>query len=340
MRRRKTICLAVLLMLGLTPSAHSSPTNDDFANAAGVGSLPFVWNIEDAGSASRETGEPYPCSGPRPPKTLWFRVTPADASVMRITTEGSVGETVLAVFTGAEVSSLTEIHCATGFQGPAAIYLDAIAATTYYIQLSGWFADGEDAALSVEAVSQPSNDNFDQRHSVDLEVWPSFTQSLDTALATTEDWEPISRCAPIGRTVWYRVHVGEMGQPPGVGAIGSTITVSTSGSDFDTVLAIYAKADLGLVEVACSDDAGGKTSEITLPWTFDQAVNLPAAAAAGCDFYPLGWPEGAQAEVEACLSGGTRFHTFLESSLFVQVGGYGGTAGELQFNLSWESHEA
>jgi hypothetical protein len=69
--------------------------------------------------------------------------------------------------------------------------------------------------------------------------------SGSTSNATTESGEPQPSCAPIGKTVWYRVVPGEAG----------VLTASAGGSSFDTVLAIYTGSSLNaLVERACNDD--------------------------------------------------------------------------------------
>ena len=68
-----------------------------------------------------------------------------------------------------------------------------------------------------------------------------------TSGASTESGEP-KPCGRIGRTVWYRV------VPDGSG----TLTASTAGSGFDTVLALYRGTSLGnLSALACNDDNGG-----------------------------------------------------------------------------------
>jgi len=63
----------------------------------------------------------------------------------------------------------------------------------------------------------------------------------------TESGEP-KPCGRIGRTVWYRV----------VPASSGTLTASTAGSGFDTVLAVYRGTSLsGLTSLDCNDDSGG-----------------------------------------------------------------------------------
>jgi hypothetical protein len=65
------------------------------------------------------------------------------------------------------------------------------------------------------------------------------------------EWE-----LPFGRTVWYSFE-----------GTGSDVTLSTSGSDFDTVMGVY---DAGLSQVSCVDDvwadeSGSLQAEVTVP---------------------------------------------------------------------------
>ncbi len=60
---------------------------------------------------------------------------------------------------------------------------------------------------------------------------------------------------PISRTLWYSFE-----------GTGGMVEVSTAGSDFDTILGVYAEVDSELVQVACIDDV------------FDTAFSLQAAA--------------------------------------------------------------
>ena len=83
-----------------------------------------------------------------------------------------------------------------------------------------------------------------------------FSATGTTASATEEGGEPPPTCAPIGKTVWYKI------TPAG----NMTVTISTQGSPFDTVLAVYRGTSIGgLTEVGCNDDgiATGGASRIT-----------------------------------------------------------------------------
>jgi hypothetical protein len=79
--------------------------------------------------------------------------------------------------------------------------------------------------------------------------------SGSTGSATLEGGEPIPSCVNIGNTVWYRL------APQAAGVL----TASTTGSTFDTVLAVYRGGSLtSLDELACNDDAADSTSEVSL----------------------------------------------------------------------------
>ncbi|QFZ18682.1 DUF11 domain-containing protein [Saccharothrix syringae] len=93
----------------------------------------------------------------------------------------------------------------------------------------------------------PSNDDFANAR---VET-SSFTDSLSNVDATTESGEPVlSDCTfdpefPATKTVWYGLTI----------TAGTEVSVSTAGSNFDTIVTAYTGTDLGsLSEIACNDD--------------------------------------------------------------------------------------
>jgi hypothetical protein len=103
-----------------------------------------------------------------------------------------------------------------------------------------------------------ANDNFSAATVVS--VLPAH-YTLDTSGATTESGEPLTcGSASMGKTVWYRF----------TPAAPTTVAVSTAGSGFDTMVAVYTGGALGaLTQVACNDDFGG---------TLQSRVTFAAAA--------------------------------------------------------------
>jgi hypothetical protein len=94
----------------------------------------------------------------------------------------------------------------------------------------------------------PANDDFRRATEISL----PFAGSASTAAATLERDEPQPSCGAVDHTVWY-------GFTP---AADTRVGLDSFGSDYDTVLAIYAGSRLSkLVEVACNDQATEMTAD-------------------------------------------------------------------------------
>jgi hypothetical protein len=101
------------------------------------------------------------------------------------------------------------------------------------------------AAVRVTSDSLPFRDQFDLQFTVPVS---SGSGKGSNAGATSEPGEPTHAGKPGGRSVWIAW------QP----AVSGVVTMSLSGSSFDTLLAVYTGDVLtGLTEVASDDDSGG-----------------------------------------------------------------------------------
>lgn len=87
----------------------SAPLNDDFANAEAIPSIPFTAGPFSTDGATVQGGEPSPCGGIG--KTVWYDFTPSVNMDLQADTFGSDYDTVLAVYTGATLNTLTSIAC-------------------------------------------------------------------------------------------------------------------------------------------------------------------------------------------------------------------------------------
>ena len=113
-----------------------------------------------------------------------------------------------------------------------------------------------------------------------------YTDVRSTAGATsTLDPSPTCQLA-FGNGVWYRI------RPP----VDGTLMVDTSGSDFDTTLALYQGPCTNLVEVDCDDDGGvGVASRLLSPVSGDAPYVILAGGFLGetgqlhlaADYYPV-----------------------------------------------------
>ena len=227
-------------------------SNDYFDTPQVVAWLPLSQYF-DTTVGSLATGEPRPCANIAP--TYWYRYTASSSSKVRISTAGSNFDTALAVYwspsgSTTQFSSLTSLGCFdnSGNSLQAEVILTPVAGQTYYIQIGGSNWNTGSLNVQMDVIVPPANDNLSSS-------WPITTNSSDwvvsTSGASVETGET-SYCASFGNTVWYRWTP----QTTGIA------TVTTYGSDFDTVLSIYSGPSSGptyssLLFLDCNDDVSG-----------------------------------------------------------------------------------
>ena len=129
-----------------------------------------------------------------------------------------------------------------------------------------------------EPVSSPQgNDNFADAFLI--ETFP-FSGAQSTFSATVEEGENVNPTGCViflpnfkGATVWFTLTTPSAG----------TLIASTAGSDYDTVLAIYAGTDLASLSVlACNDDTlPGLQSELSLPLQANTTYHLQVGGFGG-----------------------------------------------------------
>ena len=257
-----TLMSNILNFFGITTSSPPPP-NDDFANATTSGSVPFSHGPFGTTAATTEPSEPGPTCGSPPNATVWYDFTPvSDGTYQADTLLGSDYDTVISVFTGTTLATLTEIACNNDEPSPGStvqslVQFTATVGTTYHIQVGGSGGASGNLTFNLDELP-PTNDNFANA----TVVGPlAFTDGpLSTTLSTTEAGETLPSCGfGVGNTVWYNYS-----EPPGP---GSNIIVDTIGSDFDTVLGVFTGAVVtSLTQVNCDDDAGGLgTSQLSFP---------------------------------------------------------------------------
>jgi hypothetical protein len=114
-----------------------NPRNDYFANAAVVKGLPFVYQ-EDTTNGSSQSGEPIDC-GTTMVHSVWFKYKRSTTASVSADTFGSSFDTVLGLYRGTSLGSLSWIGCSDDRAGTlqSQITWTAVAGTTYYIQVTG-----------------------------------------------------------------------------------------------------------------------------------------------------------------------------------------------------------
>jgi hypothetical protein len=268
--------LTAVLLVSLNAGAllAQAPPNDFFTN-----SIPLTGtNTTDQGSninATKEPGEPDHAGNVGGQSVWWTWTAPTNGDLI-ITTDGSSFDTLLGIYTGTSVSALSLVASNDdhGVLGTSRVRFHALASTQYQIAVDGYndgyFIYSGDVALALSFISdpvvRPPNDNFTNR--IVLQGLP-VTANGTNVNATREPGEPL--------------HAGEMGDAsvwwswtaPSNGAV----RITTDGSTFDTLLAVYTGDSLSnLTEVASDDDedpaAGILTSEVAFNTAAGQTYQI------------------------------------------------------------------
>lgn len=268
--------------LVLHAAVLSPPTNDDFANATQVTSLPFQGTVDTLG-ASLELGEPAPSCGNGPlAGSAWYAFTPtANGSVTATEFDQFSTGAVLAIYTGASVNQLTEAACRVfGFS----ITVPVVAGTTYHIQVGGQEDRGP--------------------MTVDLAIAPP----------------PIAAffALPSDPSIFDTVHLGDQSFDPAASFIASrtwTLGDGTTASGTDVTHRYTTDGDYTVVlSIATADGRTATATSVVHVATHDVAIagfNVPSTARAGqtraitVRLRNTRYPETVDVQLRKSLPGGT-----------------------------------
>ncbi|MEX0326332.1 MAG: S8 family serine peptidase [Puniceicoccaceae bacterium] len=227
------------------------PPNDNFADRI------LLSNAETSTTgynyqATLELGEPLnpPGAGGH---SVWWEWIPDSSGSFSISTTGSSFDTTLAVYSGTSLSDLVLLDAdddALGLQ--SGVRFDAIAGQSYYIQVNGYaYWTGEIQLNYGDFYVGPLNDDFDDR----FVLASGTTQTSGSNIsATIEPGEPNIYFSEGWETVWWEW----------IAPSSSPATITTFGSNFDTVLSVYQGTQVdSLSLVTWNDDSGGFQSSVT-----------------------------------------------------------------------------
>ncbi len=184
--------------------------------------------------------------------SIWYAWTaPRDETVV-VDTYTSNFDTLLCVYTGSSVSTLTKVvsddDAWPSFQSEATF--DAVAGTTYMIAVDGYNGGGH-VAFHLRTPDRPANDDFETPLGI---AGASGKVQSSNAGATTQVGEPRHAGVAGGRSVWFSW----------TAPAGGTATFDTAGTPFDTLLAVYTGTRVSaLTQVAANDDHNGTTSLVS-----------------------------------------------------------------------------
>jgi hypothetical protein len=259
-----TLLVTLVLALGLSAMwtspavvAHTlfdsppptPPANDNLASATVIAAVPFN-DVVDITQATSESGEPLPCGGYTPPRTVWYAFTPPERMLLRANMDGSsFWDPVLNLYqTTSATPGFADLGYMDCFAYGNTVQFWVEAGVTYYFQATDMWSGGGSLHFNLEQVLPPANDNF--ANATPVGGLP-FSSSVDATTATLEAGEPVPSCAqwygPSG-TIWYAF----------TPSTTQSLTAYASGSNpFE---AAYTGASLGnLQQVACREWGGPMT---------------------------------------------------------------------------------
>ncbi len=215
------------------------PPNDNFAASqliTGTSGSITGTNVE----ATSQAGEPN--SG----NTVWYRITTSAAISLTFDTFGSDFDTIMGIYTGNSVTSLTQIalNDDSGIYGSALqsrIVFNTTAGGTYYIQIKG--INNVEGNITLRWNQALLNDNFANALPLPFLVLGNIVSHNN--FSTGETSEPNPNGDSTRNSVWFKW----------TPQVITNIDINTIGSGFDTTLGIYTGSDLStLALVGFNDD--------------------------------------------------------------------------------------
>jgi len=237
---------------------YPPPANDSFAAATAVTTLEPILTGNNCASTA-EPGEPLDEYASN--RTVWYAWTPT------ITVTESLPalpqHLIATVYSGATLGGLTKVARSAYPHGDYGAQFTARAGTPYRIQVDsvgnpGYGIAGPQTAFAISLDKLvPCNDAFSCASGIlnDTPLPLTGTQLTDNVDATAEPGEPAHAGVAAAHSLWWEI------TPP----VAATLTLSTAGSGFDTVLAVYTGTRVdALTRVTADDDAaGGGASRVT-----------------------------------------------------------------------------
>jgi hypothetical protein len=247
LRCASALLLATAVLVG-TQNVRAV-VNDNFTSALPISSIPYTNNSSNA-DATREPGEPYHY-GSTNGHSVWWTWTALSSGPMLINCTGSSIRSVVGIYTGTSVSNLTAVSSG---RGNHIVDFVAVAGTTYQIALDSLDAGiyGNFTFRLMPGVPPPVNDAFTNATVITGDSY--LISYFSNAGATKEPGEPTHAGDLGGKSVWWKW----------TAPVAGPFQLETTGSTFDTLLAVYTgSAVTNLSVVASNDNYSGQTSLVT-----------------------------------------------------------------------------
>lgn len=260
------VCLSCFLSMAamslLALPALAAPRNDNSANATVISTFPYVDQLNTTG-ATLEPNEAQACPGATIGATVWYKWIPKFNTGVWADTFGSNFDTVITVLEDQGAAGFPTMACNDNalYGGVIAsktsqVNFSAIGGHIYYFEVGG--SQGATGELKLSIGKLPTNDNL-----LDAKPIPAPFTEVTTNFGATMEKTESAGCPGQTGTLWYEYTPVSSAQ----------VTFETSGSNFDTTVAVWEWADsdpggittgpASFTAVGCSDDTADKTSRLT-----------------------------------------------------------------------------
>lgn len=306
------------ILIDLNPVA-----NDHFTNAILITGV-TTGIAASTDLASLEAGEPNH-AGVAGVSSIWYKwVAPSNMSVT-LSTEGSSFDTLLAVYTGTAVNSLTPVASNNNISSGntnSRVTFSATGGTTYRIAVAG--------------VQVPGYPGIGQKGTVQLHFNPAFNDNFASAItitgntgafggsnrgATRQAGEPVHAGTTSSNSIWYNWTATNT----------VPVTFDTIGSTFDTLLAIYTGSSVGSLTLTGSDrgSAGPGASRVMFNATNGITYRIAVDGATGSvGVAVLNWTDNAK---PAITSQPASTNAYAGANVFFNVS----VSGAAPFGYQW-----
>jgi len=231
-----------------------TPDNDDFANSetiAGSSGTTTGHNI----LATLEVNEPV---NPEDDggHSIWYTWTAPATEIAIVDTNGSDFDTIMAIYTGTALTNLVLVASddSDGDGSQSLIEFEIVNGTTYHISIDGDNDNVGTVVLNWQLKIPAVNDDFADSEEV---FGNSGTVNGANWFATLEVDEPENPVNDGGASIWYNWTPSSSGDT----------VISTDGSGFDTIMALYTGTALNNLVLIDADDDGGEGSRSLIEFT-------------------------------------------------------------------------
>ncbi len=276
-----------------------APANDAFASANAVSFSGGTFQATGFNTnATKEAGEPAHAANTGG-RSVWWRWTAPMTAPVLVTTQGSLFDTTLGIYTGAGVNSLTTIASNDDVQNGVIQYsrltFEATAGTTYHIAVDGFDADAAFITLNLEA---------------------------NPPVITTQ---PANRGATTGENVTFSAVATAIGTQPtftwqrnGGPVSGTTTTTALGGNSYrgQLTLAAVQAADAGSYTVVVANNSGSTLSNAAVLAVFAPIADSTVTEGRSISFQAA---SGGAYQWQISTDGGTTYSNLTNNAT------YGGT---------------